>query len=303
MKPYSMWLLIMLIVGGCARPAPVKTLSAPSPELQAMVQQARDNFGIVERLRVQESYPNDFQEAQNELTSAEEYMRESRYDQALLSARKSLAASQWILRQFYRETIVQSAQEAKTRIDTLTNEDPGNPLQEFLPQLTEILDYSETIEQGQAEIDVTKVLAYLERVSQIKLLAQKTMKLTLKSDVSFDPGQYELSEEGQRILETYCETILAGKKEFDTLHPDRIVSIEINVVGYTDQIDFRERTNIAQKLMEGIEKDLPQKQPARRQFLNRRLSEFRARTVSEYIAQCIRENLSVSIKQENIGVG
>ena len=297
----------ILLFPGCAffwkeepqPPVPIETI-------QETIAWAREDFAsVVEQLQVQERYRDDFQTARNSLTLAETSFQEQLYDQAYFSALESLDASQRILRRFYQETVVSSAREAKMRIEAITAEDPENPLQEFLPALTEILDYSEAIGDDQREVDIVKVLADLETVTEIGNNAQKTMKQTLESDVSFASGEYELSKAGEQILAQHCQAIIATKQEFQQEYSDRTILVKIHVTGYTDEVDFREGTNLLKLLTEGMEEDkVPRTQPALRKFLNRRLSEFRADTIGEFLVQyMLQEDPETVIEQKSIGFG
>jgi outer membrane protein OmpA-like peptidoglycan-associated protein len=305
MRSYVILFLSTLVIIGCSRP-PSEEIQPPLPlaMIQETVNWARENFDAVERLHVQELYAQDFQKARDELVRAENFLQENLYEEAYTSALESLAASQRILRQFYQDTIAQSAQEAKTEIQKITDEDPDNPLREFLPELKSILDYSDEVATSSREIDCTKVLADLEKVTQIGRNTRTMVKQTLESDVSFDSGRYDLSEEGKHILEMFAKAIIANAREYPALYPDQTLIIKIKVVGYSDQVDFQEGTKLLKKLAEGIERGVPQRQPERRKFLNQRLSEFRARTISEYITQfIIQEDSAAHIEQENVGLG
>ena len=302
MRRYGvLFLSMIMIVTGCSlflRELP------PPQELLEVMEQARENFDAVKRLPVYEKYAHNFQEAESELVHAEIYLQDHLYEKASLAAQKSLEASQWILRQFYKETIALSAQKAKAKIAAISDEDPGNPLQDFLPEINNILDYSEGIGNGQQEVDITKVLQDFDKITKIEHTTQKTMKQTLESDASFGPGEYEISDKGKEALDAYCEAIIAGKREFDKLYPDRTILIKIKVLGYTDQVDFREGTSLLKQLIEGVEDEVPRTQPAQRQFLNRRLSELRAEMLSDYIVKYIgRRDLGGRIEQEAIGLG
>lgn len=307
MKFFVLIVVTILLLPGCAflrkeEPQP----SVPIETIQETIAWAREDFAsVVEQLQVQETYQEDFQKARDSLTLAETSFQEQLYDQAYFSALESLDASQRILRRFYQETVVSSAREAKTRIEAITAEDPENPLQEFLPALTEILDYSEAIGDDQREVDIVKVLADLETVTEIGNNAQKTMKQTLESDVSFAPGEYKLSEAGEQILAHYCQAIIAAKQEFQQEYPNRTILIKIHVAGYTDEVDFRKGTNLLKLLTEGMEEDkVPRTQPALRKFLNRRLSEFRADTIGEFLVQYIlQEDPETVIEQKSTGFG
>ena len=209
MKRYSvLFLSMIMIVTGCSL-----FLRKPPPpqELLEAMEQARENFDAVERLPVYEKYAHNFQEAESELVHAENYLQDHLYEKASLAAQKSLEASQWILRQFYKETIALSAQKAKAKIAAISDEDPGNPLQDFLPEINNILDYSEGIGNGQQEVDITKVLQDFDKITKIEHTTQKTMKQTLESDASFGPGEYEISDKGKEALEFFDLQSLASR--------------------------------------------------------------------------------------------
>jgi outer membrane protein OmpA-like peptidoglycan-associated protein len=300
------FLVVFLLLPGCAFFQKEPPPSVPIETIQETIAWARKDFeSVVEQLQIQKKYQDDFQKARNSLMLAETSFQEELYDQAYFSALDSLDASQRILRRFYQETVVSSAQEAKTRIEAMTAEDPENPLQEFLPALTEILDYSEAIDDEQGDVDIVKVLADLETVTEIGNNAQKTMKQTLESDVSFASGEYELSDAGKQILAQHCQVIIAATQEFQQEYPDRTILIKIHVSGYTDEVDFREGTNLLKLLTEGMEEDeIPRTQPALRKFLNRRLSEFRADTIGEFLVQYIlQEDPETVIERKSIGFG
>ena len=126
MRPYVILLLMLIIITGCGLISKEPPSSVQA--IQNTVKEAQDNLDAVERLQLQELYPYDFQEAQNELISAEHYFHEKSYNQAYLSALRSLAASQRIFRQLYQDIIIPSAQEAKTEIWTSADEEPNSPL-------------------------------------------------------------------------------------------------------------------------------------------------------------------------------
>ena len=301
MKPYGSVLLIMVMVVfvGCG-PALKKT--PLSEEVQKTITQARNSLDVVKRLKIQEIYALDFQEAYNELIRAENYLQENRHDQAYLSALNSLAASQRIFRQLYRDKIAASDQETKEEIRTIFFNDPNNPLQEFLPILNEILDYADRIEG----IDFTKVLEDFDKIAQIGDDA-RTMSKILIAEISFAPGEYDISGEKNRILRKFSEAIIADKQIYDGLYPDETFVIKTKIVGYADQVDFREGTGLMKKLMEGVQEPLPEYQIERRQFLNQRLSEFRARGASEslkqFIIQADQKFSQDQIEQEFVGLG
>ena len=298
---------IIALFAGCASP-PVSEESPPPVPLEVIeetLQWARENFKTVDALDVQDVYPLEYRDAQENLLLAENAFQGERYEEAYLSALESLAASQRIVRQFYGETVAVSAQEAKDEIESILAEDPESPLQEFLPTLSEILDYSEEIEGSQQEIDITRVLTDFEKVTEIGQSAQKAIKYTVESDISFASGEYRLSEQGKLAIEEHCLTIIRVKEELKQRYPDRNIIITINIVGYTEQVDFREGTNLLKLLTEGIEpQEIPKTKLGQRKFLNRRLSEFRVRSIGERRLGYFQQHApDVQVTYEGIGVG
>lgn len=310
MKAYvSLFFLLLVTMVGCT-PPPVEEEPQPSvsveeiQETQEIVKQARENVEALQHLQADKTYSQEFREAHDEFIHAENALQEELYEQARQSAQKSLKTSQKVLEQFYQDTIVPSAQEAKTKIRTITAEDSDNPLEEFLPTLDNILDYSDEVTTGQQNIDARQVVKDFEKIAQVEQSANALVRQTLESDVSFAPGEYDLSEKGKRVLETFAEAIITNKEKYNELYPDKEIFIKIKVVGYSDQVDFNEGTTLLKRLMEGFEDRVPQTQPERRKFFNQRLSEFRARTISQYIVQYITQEVTgVHIKQESIGLG
>lgn len=293
----------MLFVAGC-RPAVPPQPPVPLDMLQANIQRARESVEAVEQLQVQNTYQDRFQKAQEQLHTAERAFQEHAYQQAHQSALESFDASQQILQQFYQHTIAPVVQEAKTKIETISQEDPGNPLEEFLPALEEMLNYSAKLEKSQDVIDVLKVLDDFERVTEIQHNTQKTMKQTLESDVSFASGSYVLSEQGQQILRMYCQSIMTAQREFQQFYPNRQVLIKVHVVGYTDQLDFRKGTNLLKQLQDKLGEKVPQQQSDLRKALNQCLAELRAATISTFIVeQVFQADSHASIEQQRLGMG
>ena len=283
-------LMLLSMSIGCIRPPAQPEPQPPVPleVLEETLRWARENIETLEQLPLPDTALKDLQRAKNNLRLAESSFAKALYDEAYLSSLESLAISQKLVRQFYKESIVSSARAAKERIEAITVEDPDSPLQEFLPDLTEILDYSEGIEASGQEIDLDKVLADFERVTELSLHAQNTVQRTLESDISFESGAYRLSDRGKQAIAEYCREILRVQQHVADVYPDRAVVIRINLIGYTDQVGFKEGTNLLQLLTAGIDPQaIPQAKVELRKFLNRRLSEFRVATLGDFLEQCL----------------
>ena len=85
--------------------------------------------------------------------------------------------------------------------------------------------------------------------------------------------------------------------------------MKIVVRGYTDRLRFNEINPLFKKLTKSAQAPLPPKsQPKkRRQFLNQRLSELRARSISNYIVQQLlyyhQDDLNFIIDPNPVGIG
>jgi outer membrane protein OmpA-like peptidoglycan-associated protein len=294
----SLIFMSIMILTGCA--------GIPLQEIDRMISDAQEGFDLVESLEVQDKYPADYQEAHDELVNAKTYY-DSLFnrDKAYSSAKRSWEASQRILKQFYQNTITPLAQTAKAEIEKISTEDPDNPLKDFLPRLNDLLEYCEKLESGQEVVHLTRVIEDLNEVITIKRNADKNVKIELESDVSFDTGKYELSEEGKRILKEFFERIIADQKAYLDQYIGKTITMKIKVVGYTDQQGFRKGTDLIKTLLEGVKADqIPQSEFESRKFLNQRLSQLRANTIGEYIKQLIEQaDPRIAVEQEIVGRG
>lgn len=308
MKRYALIIFIMLFMGmGCSHSLFRIQSQSPVPleSLEETIQWARENVEVLQRLPLEQEDMEEFQQAKSTLDAAARAFESAFYDQAYISALDSISISQGLLRRFYNEKIVSQARETKERIETIAAEDPDSPLQEFLPMLTEILDYSEEIGASQQDIDVARVLADFGNISEIEQNTQKAVKYTVESDISFESGQYRLSERGKQAITTYCQEILMATQGLTELYPERDIVVRINIAGYSDPVDFRERTNLLEVLTDGIDpQTIPQQEVELRKFLNRRLSEFRVVTIGEYLHECLQQGEpGIMIEQHGVGFG
>jgi hypothetical protein len=77
----------------------------------------------------------------------------------------------------------------------------------------------------------------------------------------------------------------------------------VKVVGYTDALNFGRGTPLVARLTEGVESETPEADPARRRFLNQRLSRFRAEAASRALAEALEEMEMGPISVEAVGRG
>ncbi len=220
----------------------------------------------------------------------------------------SLGISKDIQKRFYLEEIARKARELKEKIKREAGSDTDHPLLDYLPELNAILDYAEDLETGRQVVSVDKVISNLDKLLGLEHSVELFESGTLESDISFKLGEYKLSEKGKIALEEkFLMEIISNKENCKEKYPDSTVTIEVTVRGYTDQVGFKEGMPLARKLSEGVEHALPRDQPERRQFLNQRLSEFRAQAIGDYIRRRILETEGggsrVSVELEIEGKG
>ncbi len=152
--------------------------------------------------------------------------------------------------------------------------------------LSEILDYSEGIDASRQDFDLARVLADFENVTEISQHAQNTAQRTLESALAFESGEYKLSDRGKAAIEEYCREALTLRQEVADVYPEHDVLVHMNIVGYSDPVDFKEGTNLLKILTVDIDpQTIPQAEVELRQFLNRRLSEFRVAAVGKFVQQ------------------
>lgn len=297
-------LVIVVWLAGCG-PVLQSTSSLPV-EIQKTLDRARHNLSIAEELQAREQYALDFQEAENAILAAERYVQDQQYDLAYISALDSIAATQRIFRQVYKDNALATTQEKQNEVRSIFLNDPKNPLREFLPVLNEILDYAEKLESGQKVIDFSSVLTDLERIAQLGTDASQMSKL-LVAEVTFPPGNHDISEEGKRVLKKFTDALLADHLAYQSVYPEKVFLMKTKLVGYADQLDFRDETNLIQLLPADVVKQIPAHPTERRQFLNQWLSEFRAKTISQSVLATLLQTsptlLKDRISQENMGLG
>lgn len=287
---------------GCPQP------SGPTlDETKNQIEEAEQHLEAVARLEAQRTYPQEFTDAQNDYFKAEEHLKAARLKEAYMAAAKSLRTSQKILKKFYLDTIAVLAQKAKIEIQQIVKDDPDSSLKDLIEPLDEITDYAEKIENDQEIVALNTVINHLDRVIQIAYNARVNVKETM-ADVSFEQGQYHLSPEGKRLLEGgLFAQIMTGIQEYLNQYPGRTIEIKIKVVGYTDEMGFKEGTTLIQELIKEVEDQVPNDKDERKKFLNQRLSEFRATTIADYLEQLIlksgQANSRVQIEKEIIGRG
>lgn len=299
---YSLlWFVFVVLITGCPPQIDLDQLQ----KTEEKVEEARTHVETVERMK--NEYTEDFVIAQNELETAEENLQKQRMSEAYFAATRSIEASKRVLRQFYLDTVTTLVEKAKTEIETSTQTDPENPLKDFLPELDAMLAYADQIQHNPETVNLVTVIDYLSGATQITENINANTQLTLDADISFGKGEYVLSGEGKLALNRLIDKIIQTKENYLLQFPGKDITIKVKVVGHTDEVGFREGTELVKNLTRGFESLVPQEPTEKREFLNQRLSQFRAQTIGEYfqnlILQSVQANSQVYIEQDVVGKG
>ena len=165
-------------------------------------------------------------------------------------------------------------------------------MQEFIQQLDEELNYAEIVKDTSQRIALERIKKTDRtwRDAEFNLKIQQDLNRTVEFDIFFDEGKYtlsDLSEEGKRIVREIAEGLVAVINSYAETYPGQPVTITIKTVGYADLLGFRETTDLIDHLIKDIQNEIPWHQPARRKFLNKRLSLFRAKSINEAIQHLV----------------
>jgi len=216
------------------------------------------------------------------------------------------------------QDMISKRTEFASKIEHLNDELEEVKVRHLVGELTDAM-FSEREEAQKAEIAewynkteriekfITRYQELLDAEKKLNSLRKDLQEEKLKIDVFFHKGKYNLSDKGKDTLKKFNKKIIANKENYVDLFPGEPVTIAIKTVGYADLLGFRKGTDLVWKLAEGVENKLPQREPDRKQFLNQRLSEFRARTINDYIKQFLLQSETGSslmqIYQQSIGRG
>lgn len=273
-------------------------------EVQERIDEARNYYEAVTGLEEAQGRSDELKSAADFLKEAESRFRIGRRKAAAESAENSLAVSRKILSRYYNETIARLAGKIRTELEKKSEGDPDNPLTEYVPQVDEILDYAGRISGEPHIVQLAKVLDDLDNVLQITRIVRSNQSRTLSSDVSFNAGEYSLAERGKEIIDSMISDMLENMRHFDT---GKGITLNIRIVGYTDQLNFGKGTELVKNLLQGAKEKMPDKEPERRKFLNQRLSHFRAEHIGNHIRKRIektdRKNLPPLMKTRLDSIG
>ncbi len=275
-------------------PVVILLLSACAPNMKLLnevgnkIQKAEEYYKTVEELEVDKKYAEIFSTAKLELNRAQSYFSKKKVEKARLAATNSMVASQKILKRYYLDEIAPQADELIKEIGEKIGDDTDNPLNEYVPELNAMLEYGKELEIDKETALLDDFLNKRDKIKSIRRSKDTLASKKLNADISFKPGKYNLSDSGKRILEKeVIKKIIANKNRYREKYPQSTITMKIEVKGYTDRIGFNESKPLFKTLTKSVEAQLPPKSAPkkRRQFLNQRLAELRARSISNYIVQ------------------
>ncbi len=256
-------------------------------EARARVNEAQKHHQVIKRLNIEETFGKEIERSGAALERAVALLGSGDRPEAVEAAEESLGITEKILESYYLNHIAELAQNLKQELKQKMERDPETPLSTHLSSVDEIIEEAQGVQQDDRIVSLSKVVADLEKIMQVTQSLRTHLSQTLQSDISFAQGKYGLSEKGKEPIDRFIGKVLADKRTYLQLFPDKTVVTKIKVVGYTDALNFGPNSALVPELIRGMEADVPDGDPPRRQFLNQRLSRFRADTIADYIRQIL----------------
>jgi len=276
-------LLLLFVVSACAG-IRLEQVDKKIREAESSLERAK---GSAKNIDVKEAlYPL-------EIAKSEEKLKEAnllkKYDKKIANsaAEESIKFSEQALK---RITIDQGIKEAEKVKKYVQEKEEYSSLKDLLIKLDHILDYAKGLEDGIKSFSPVEAAKNMEELGKIKETIKKHIFAKIESDVSFDVGKYTISKrEGKQALDVIVSDVLTKKKEFINKFPNSTMLINIKTVGYTDTQPLRSDTQLGKRCGGNG---------------NQCLSELRAETIAEYIAQGVSKiDPSVKIKKDPFGKG
>ncbi len=256
----------------------------------------------VRSLNLAAAYPDLTASAENGLAAARTALAAEEAEEARRAADASGAASGEALRRYHRETVARLAERARAALAERARRDPEDPLTREIPEMDRIASRGNRNESFSTLGAVPRVLKDLETALAVSDGLRRSWRRTLPVDESFRSGAEELSTAGREALDALAEEIRSAMSPAAE-DAESSSGLAVKVVGYTDAINFGRETPLVARLTQGVESETPETDPARRRFLNRRLSRFRAAAVAEALAKRLKAWAAGPVAVEAVGRG
>ena len=255
-------------------------------DAKRLVDEAKEYQDAVKRTGVTESTSPDVATAQKKCAEAEQQLTERQYQRAMSAAQESITASKRIILQ----GITRSVKIMKEEIVKKQEENPASPLKKILPKLDAILQFANQVQSDSKELEELSLVKTASITTDLRVFEEdikSSQQEKLQSDISFALGKFDLAQGGKIALEKFTEKIVAIVESSLRLFPDKPMILQVDVYGYTDSSGF---------LSDGGNRQ-------RRILLNQRLSEMRAKNVSDYLNQILSPKLGPYAQRVSIHPG
>ncbi len=233
-------------------------------------------------------------------------------DGANALSQRSFEASQRMLARYYLENFDERARKLSVDLQEAAQKDTDSALGDFVAQVRDIIAYADGLKRDALRVDVVHLIEtqHILNDAEILLQVEQMIRQILSSDISFASGKYELAdftEEGKAAIRGFIERLLAIRERYPLQYPGQPLIIKIKTVGYTDQVPVKSAALIKELTANVPPDTIPAKELERLEFLNRRLSEFRAKTINDYarsiLEEALRGDAAVRLEAEILGKG
>ncbi|NVN98334.1 MAG: hypothetical protein HXX17_03350 [Geobacteraceae bacterium] len=244
-------------------------------DAKRLIDEAREYQDTVKRSASSGSSSPDIASSVQKFDEAEKQLAEQQYQRAISAAKDSITSSKRVILQ----GITSSVKVMKEEIVRKQEENPATPLKKILPRLDEILQFANDVQNDEKGLEQMSLVKAASITSDLKVYEEdikSSQQEKLQSDISFAMGKYDLAQDGKAALEKFAEKIVANIDSSLILFPDKPLILQVDVYGYTDSSGFLSDGGNLKK----------------RALLNQRLSELRAKSVSDCLNRALTQKLA-----------
>lgn len=244
-------------------------------DAKRLIEEAGEYQDTVKRTAASGSSSPDITISGQKYAEAEQQLAEQQYQRAIVAARDSITSSKRVILQ----GITSSVKVMKEEIVKKQEENPATPLKKILPRLDEILQFANEVQSDEKGLEQMSLVKAASISSDLKLYEEdikSSQQEKLQSDISFAMGKYDLAQDGKAALEKFADKIVANIDGSLLLFPDKPLILQVDVYGYTDSSGFLSDGGNLRK----------------RALLNQRLSELRAKSVSDCLNRALTQRLA-----------
>ena len=243
-------------------------------DAKRLLDEAKEYQDAVKRSGTTGSLSPEVVTSRDKYAEAEQQLAEQQYQRAISAAQESITASKRIILQ----GITHSVKIMKDEIVKKQEENPATPLKKILPRLDEILQFANQVQSDNKGLEQMSLVKTASITTDLRLYEEdikSSQQEKLQSDISFAMGKFDLAQDGKFALEKFADKIVANIDGSLLLFPEKPLLLQIDVYGFTDSSGF---------LSDGGNR-------RKRELLNQRLSELRAKSVSDFLNQALTRRL------------